>query len=387
MKRTIVSIFAVAAAAVSLCGCSIGAIDNHSEGMKLYSEGKYDQATTKLMAAVAENNSKGIYYVDLGMNYIATGDFELAKESFDHAVSIGDEDELAYRGLGIMTLQQGLYADSVAYFDKAIDAIDMSVGELEYDILKYKAEALTKAGDYEEAISVLDSLILLGVDVNANKLKKGDVYLLMGDGKSALDCFDLALAENGSVENYISIYNSFYNLGLYEQGMSYLNRALVVEGESAEAHLNRGKIYYIMNNYVNAATEFKFAVEGTDQSIAAEAYMYLAFCYEKENKLTEAIDAYYASLRNGEKPEVYNYLAMCLSENGENNLAWNQIHQTIEKFPDAECMQDLIWNEIVLYERMEMFPSAYTRLTEDYMTVYPVDSVVEKEYQFLKLKQ
>ncbi len=379
--------FAAAVVAASLCACSVGADDNHNEGMKLYSEGKYDQATAKLMAAVAENNSKGIYYVDLGMNYIATGEYDLAKDSFDHAIGIGDEDELAYRGLGIMTLNQGLYDDSVAYFNKAIDAIEMNVGELEYDILKYKADALTKAGDYEEAIGVLDSLIELGVDVNANKLKKGDVYLLMGDGNNALKWFDLALAENESVENFISIYNSFYNLGLYEQGMTYLNKALIVEGDTAQAHLNRGKIYYIMNNYVNAATEFTFAVEGTDQAITAEAYMYLAFCYEKENNLTDAIDAYYASLRNNENPVVYNYLSMCISENGEHNLAWSQIHQTIDKFPDAENMQQLIWNEIVLYERMEMYHSAYTRLVEDYMSVYPVDSVVEKEYQFLKLKQ
>ncbi len=372
-------------AAALLSACAGPGEDYHTEGMKLYSEGKYSQAQELLAQAVAADNGKALYYVDLGMNCIQTADYKQAKDNFDRALIIGGEDELAYRGLGIMALDQELWADAVSYFTQAVDAIDMEVGPLEVDILKYKAYAHKKAGEYDEALGAYKALIELGDDRVENTFAQGDVCLLMGKEEEARTYFDEVIKLSNDVSYYIAIYNSYSARKLYAQGAGYLNKALVVEGSSDDAHLNRGMIYYIMGNYENAVTEFSYPYESADADKAAKAAMYTALCREKQKLYSEAISAYVYSLKKKDDPQVNNYYAMCLARTGEYNLAWNVIHTAIETYPDCECMQDMMWNEIVLYEKMEMFPSAYTRLTE-YLKIYPGDAVTEKEMAFLKLK-
>ncbi len=366
-----------------LSACSGDAADNHEQGMSLYEEGKYEQAAQYLLAAVAENNAKGAYYVDLGMNYIMLEEYSSAKDAFEHAVSMEDNLELAYRGLGIMCLEQELYADAIAYFDQAIECVELNVGSLEYDILQYRAEAEELAEEYDDAIDTLDVLIELGVNVDENRLAKGRVYLKMGDENSAGACYDLVLADKGDdVSVYFEIYNAYEENGYSEEGITFLNKALEIEGDTAEDHLNRGKIYYLMENYTAAITELSYAVEAGD----AQAMLYTAFCYEDQGDYETAADYYVQSLNIENSPETANYYAMCLSASGDDNHAWNVVHTTMEDFPDCDCMQDLKWNEIILYERMDMLPSALTRLLE-YEEAYPDDPNIEQEMQYLTLKQ
>ncbi len=366
-----------------LSACSGDAADNHEQGMSLYEEGKYEQAAQYLLAAVAENNAKGAYYVDLGMNYIMLEEYSSAKDAFEHAVSMEDNLELAYRGLGIMCLEQELYTDAIAYFDQAIDQVELNVGSLEYDILQYRAEAEELSGEYEDALETLDVLIELEVNVTQNNLSKGRVYLEMGDENKAGKCFDLVLADGSQeVSIYFEIYNAYEENGYDEEGITFLNKALEIEGDTAEDHLNRGKIYYLMENYTAAITELSYAVEAGD----AQAMLYTAFCYEDQGDYDTAADYYVQSLNIENSPETANYYAMCLSASGDDNHAWNVVHTTMEDFPDCDCMQDLKWNEIILYERMDMLPSALTRLLE-YQEAYPDDPNIEQEMQYLTLKQ
>ncbi len=366
-----------------LSGCSGDAADNHEQGMTLYEEGKYETASQYLLAAVAENNAKGAYYVDLGMDYIMLEEYSSAREAFEHAVSMEDSLELAYRGLGIMCMEQELYTEAIEYFDLAIDQVELNVGSLEYDILQYRAEAEELAEEYDDAIDTLDVLIELEVNVNENRLAKGRVYLKMGDEKSAGVCYDLVLADNSDdVSVYFEIYNAYDENGYSEEGIEFLNKALEIEGDTTEDHLNRGKIYYLMGNYSAAITELSYAVEAGD----AQAMLYTAFCYEDQGDYDTAADYYVQSLNIENSPETANYYAMCLSASGDDNHAWNVVHSTMEDFPDCDCMQDLKWNEIILYERMDMLPSALTRLLE-YEEAYPDDPNIELEMQYLTLKQ
>ncbi len=371
-------------AVLVLGGCGHqDAADNHEQGMLLYNEGKYEQATQYLLAAVAENNARGIYYIDLGMNYLELSDYASAKDAFDHAVSMKDELELAYRGLGMMSMERELYTDAVNYFNLAIEQVELDVGELEYDILQYRAKAEVLAEKYEDAIKTYDALIQLGVNIPQNRLAMGGVYLKLGDEEQATACYNQVLAENGQdVSIYFGIYNAFEENGYGEKGISFLNKALEIAGDSALDHLNRGKIYYLMGNYSAAIMELSYPLAENN----AQAAMYTAFCYEDQGDYETAADYYVQSLNIENSPLTANYYAMCLSAMGDDNHAWNVVHTTMEAFPDTEYMQDLKWNEIILYERMDMLPSALTRLLE-YQEAYPDDPAIQQELQYLTLKQ
>lgn len=369
--------------ALALGGCAGGASDNHEQGLLLYNEGKYEQASQYLLKAVAENNARGIYYIDLGMNYLMLSDYTSAKDAFDHAVSMKDNLELAYRGLGIMCMEQELYADAIAYFNQALEQVELDVGALEYDILQYRAEAEVQAEKYEDALKTYDALIQLGVEVSQNRLAKGGVYLKLGDQEQATACYNQVLGENSqNVSVYFSIYNAFQENGYEETGEAFLNKALEVAGDSSLDHLNRGKIYYLMGNYSAAITELSYPLAENN----AQAALYTAFCYEDQGDYTTASEYYVQSLNIENSPVTANYYAMCLSKNNDDNHAWNVVHTTMESYPDCACIQDLKWNEIILYERMNMLPSALTRLLE-YQEAYPDDPAIETELQYLTLKQ
>ena len=53
---------------------------------------------------------------------------------------------LAWTGLGE-------HEDAVGYFNQAIADADRTIGDLDYDLIGYRAEAETKAGQYEDAIA------------------------------------------------------------------------------------------------------------------------------------------------------------------------------------------------------------------------------------------
>jgi tetratricopeptide (TPR) repeat protein len=381
MKKRLIPVMLVCG--LVLAGCASDAADNHQQGLQLYNEGKYEQANQYLLAAVAENNAKGEYYIDLGMNYLKLSDYSSAKDAFDHAVSMKDHLEEAYRGLGILSMERELYNDAVAYFDQAIDQVGLDVGALEYDILQYKAEAQVKAEKYEDALKTYDALIQLGVNVSENWLAQGAVYLKLGDEEQATACYDQLIKESGqNVSTYFSIYNAYQENGYVEEGEAFLSKALEIAGDSALDHLNRGKIYYLMGNYSAAITELSYPLEENN----AQAALYTAFCYEDQGDYDTAAELYVQSLNIENNPLTANYYAMCLSLNNDDNHAWNVVHTTMENYPDADCMQDLKWNEIVLYERMNMLPSALTRLLE-YQEAYPDDPAIEAELQYLTLKQ
>jgi tetratricopeptide (TPR) repeat protein len=137
-----------------------------------------------------------------------------------------------------------------------------------------------------------------------------------------------------------------------------------------------------MGDYSAAITELSYPLEENN----AQAALYTAFCLEDQGDYESASQMYVRSLNIENNPVTANYYAMCLSANNDDNHAWNVVHTTMEKYPDCDCIQDLKWNEIILYERMNMLPSALTRLLE-YQEAYPDDPNIEAEMQYLTLKQ
>ena len=379
-KAFIIGLSALAAALFAGCGKGD---DDYATARSLMNSGKYSAAEEYFEKAAANNNSDAGFYVDAGLNDIELQKYSAAEENFRHALSLGDRIEDAYRGIGICCYEQGRYAEAIEAFDSAIAQVELSVGPAEYDILKYRGDCEDRLGRYEKALSTYNALIELGIDRTEQYLKEGAVYLALKDSESACKCFDKALEIRGNdVQVYFSIYNSCCDAGLTDTGMKYLSRALEVDGNSNQAHLWRGRIYYLMGNNSAALTELSYPLEDNDH----EAALYAAFCYEAMGDYDSAVQLYYEELSRVNDPVMINYLAICLSAQGDYNKAWNVVHSAISQYPDCECIQQLRWNEIVLYERMGYYPSAYTHLLE-YKELYPNDPAVKQELEFLLMKQ
>lgn len=381
MRRKI-SVGFMLLAALFMSGCS-KSDDSYTTALKLMKEGNYQEAENYYSEAAATHNAEAAFYVAMGKNYIELQKYSTASECFEQAISLGDELEEAYKGLGIAHYEQGQYVEAISDFNKSIEQVDLSVGGLEYDTLEYRGACERKLNKLGDALKTYDALIKLGVNKTRQYMYEGQIYLALNETQKAGECFDAVLdIKDDEVELYFSIYQSYIDANFKDEGMKYLSRALLVEGNSAEAHLWRGKIYYIMGNYSSALTELAFPLEKQNH----EAAQYTAFCYESLGDYAKAEELYVDELSRVDDPQMTNYLAMCLSEQGKYSEAWNRVRTAIEQFPDCDCIQELLWNRIVLYEKMGYYPSAYTYMLE-YQKLYPQDPLITEELSFLLMKQ
>ena len=162
-------------------------------------------------------------------------------------------------------------------------------------------------------------------------------------------------------------------------GTSYLDAALQTEPESMEDYCNRGLVYYYMEDYVSAQTELIEAINKGSK----EAVLLMGSVYQAQGDYDNARTMYnqYIS-ENTDNARGYSGLAACDLSQGDYDGALEKIEQGIQT-ADADELQDLLFNEIVVYEKKLDFATALTK-TREYLDMYPDDTDAQKEEAFLK---
>ncbi len=148
----------------------------------------------------------------------------------------GSEDKYALREQGIELYNSGDYAGAIELFDKAMDASDGQVSELQYDILKYRGECEIRLGDYSAAKTSFDALYELCKD-DTDYAKIEQVY----NELSSLDKLQAAvkLMKSGSYsEAYEALSNYAKADGTFTGATAMYNQAICAEylGNYEEAY-------------------------------------------------------------------------------------------------------------------------------------------------------
>ena len=161
----------------------------------------------------------------------------------------------------------------------------------------------------------------------------------------------------------------------------YLEAALSGTAKNAEDHCDRGRVYYYMDDYENAESELKQAIDGDN----TEALVLLGMVYMDKGDSAYAkamFQQYVSQAENGAKG--FNGLALCDIEDGDYDSALSDIESGIH-VAGAEDMQSLLFNEIVVYEKKLDFQTALQK-AQEYLELYPEDKTVKKELAFLKTR-
>ena len=163
-------------------------------------------------------------------------------------------------------------------------------------------------------------------------------------------------------------------------GTRYLEAALKTEPKNAEDYCNRGKVYYYMEDYDNARTELNAAADKN----STEAVLLLGMVYMAQGDTAGARSFFQQYIEaDGEDPaKGYNGLALCDIADGSYDSALENISKGLG---DAESdeMQDLLFNEIVAYERKMDFATALSK-TQEYVNMFKDDQAAAKELIFLQ---
>ena len=330
-----------------------------------------------VLAGCGSENKKNF---DQASQDLAEGNYDYALNEFTTAVSAGYKLAESYRGAGVAQFQLGNYQEAIDNFNNAYDN-EKAGKSLKKDILSYRATAELKAELYDAAMADCQTLAEdYSMDANIWYLT-GCVALAMDSYEEASNDFTQAYSEEASYEMAIQIYEAYLEHDMEADGTRYLEAALKTEAKTAEDYCDRGKVYYYMDDYDNARKELTEAVsKGSTEGMLLLGRVYLA-----QGDTSNAREMYqqYADAENGDPAEGYNGLALCDIADGSYDSALENIASGLSADTTSEEMQDLLFNEIVAYEKKLDFSTALSK-AQEYVNMFPDDKAAAKELTFLQ---
>jgi tetratricopeptide (TPR) repeat protein len=330
-----------------------------------------------LMAGCSGENRE--IYEQAGKD-LEQGSYEYAISGYEASAANGYKPAESYRGAGLASLRLGNYEAAISAFTNALNC--EKVGKaLRQDILSYRASAELKAGLLDDAMADCQSLAEIG-SMNA------DTYYLTGRVALAMDSYDeaasnfaQAYAEDSVYDRAIQIYEAYLERDMEADGTRYLEAALQTEPKSAEDYCDRGLVYYYMEDYASAQEEL---IEASNKD-STEALLLLGTVYLAQKDVSNARSMYQEYVAREEtSAKGYNGLALCDMEEGNYESALTHIANGLPH-ASTEEMKDLLFNEMVIYERQLDFVTAQQKAGE-YLEMFPEDEEAARELEFLKTR-
>ncbi|MFV0528699.1 MAG: tetratricopeptide repeat protein [Lachnospiraceae bacterium] len=343
MKKIIVLLCVLAACALSVTGCS-------REEQK-----EYEQAESNL--------NKGYY--------------EKAITGFESAVANDLHTAQAYRGIGVAQFELGVYEEAVTAFTQALN-LESKDTAFRKDVLAYMATAQLNNGAYEDALATAEQLVELGTDTQ-HLFLLGKIQLMLDQYDTAQSYFEEYLNNSTTYTDYIRVYEAYNSREMNADGDTYLEAALNITPKTAQDYYDLGCVYYYLENTVDAQKQLELAVDKG----STDVLFFLGKLYLAQGDASKAQDIYQTCVDNGENiAQAYNGLAACaiLEENFDEALAY--IEQGLEE-ADTQETQELLYSEIVVYEKQLDFATAKTKMA-DYIALYPEDETAQRENTFLQ---
>lgn len=305
--------------------------------------------------------------------------YDYALNEYQACISAGYKLAQSYRGSGIVKLRTGDYQGAIDDLTNALN--DEKTGKSDRkDLLEYRAAAELKAELYDQAMADCQTLAE-DYSLNANDYYlTGCVALAMDSYDEASSNFSEAYGSDSTYEMAIQIYEAYLGQDMEADGTRYLEAALKTEAKTADDYCERGKVYYYMDDYENARTELTTAADKG----STEATLILGMVYMAQGDTSNARSFYqqYIDADGDDPAKGYNGLALCDISDGDYDSALQNISQGLGDATSDE-MRDLLFNEIVAYEKKMDFSTALSK-AQEYVQTFKDDDAAAKELTFLQ---
>lgn len=305
--------------------------------------------------------------------------YDYALNEYQACISAGYKLAQSYRGSGIVKLRTGDYQGAIDDLTNALN--DEKTGKSDRkDLLEYRAAAELKAELYDQAMADCQTLAE-NYSLNANDYYlTGCVALAMDSYDEASSNFSEAYGSDSTYEMAIQIYEAYLGQDMEADGTRYLEAALKTEAKTADDYCERGKVYYYMDDYENARTELTTAADKG----STEATLILGMVYMAQGDTSNARSFYqqYIDADGDDPAKGYNGLALCDISDGDYDSALQNISQGLGDATSDE-MRDLLFNEIVVYEKKLDLSTALSK-AQEYVQTFKDDDAAAKELTFLQ---
>lgn len=359
----------------------------YEKGQAAFANEDYENALLYFSQALEENPNKAEYYIEQGHAYTALGKYTEARGALESALVEQDleltrrNNKYAWRAIGITYYEEGKYTEAKTYFEKAL--AETQVSELNADIRMYLADALECEGDYAGAIAVYDILLAEQKDYAAGYRARAYMSYILGNYEASLADYDAAIALlPEEFDLYFGKYNVLEKLGKKAEQAEVLRAITEIENPTPEDSYFIAKAQYFSGDYDAALAGLYVAVENGYE----DAQYYIGEIYKARSNYGEAAYHYqtYIGGAGAKDAAAYNQLAICLMKQEKFTDALEMVLAG-QRLSDPLHTKQLLFNEIVIYEKMGEYTMAYER-TAAYVRQYPEDEKIQKELEFLSTR-
>lgn len=376
-------ILAVFGVVLLFAGCG-KAEEHYKNGLASFQAEDYETALLYFSQALEENPNKAEYYIEQGHAYVALGRYEEAREALQSAVVEQDliltrqNNKRAWRAIGISYYEEGNYAGAKLFFQKALD--ETLLPELNADIRMYLADALECEGDYAAAVAMYDTLLSEQKDYAAGYRARAYMSYVLGDYEKSLADYDTAITLTpDDFDLYFGKYNVLEKLGKTAEQVELLRVITAIENPSAEDAYFIAKAQYFSGEYDPALQSLSAVAENGYE----DAYYYIGEIYHKRSNYGEAVYHYqrYIEGTGAKDAAAYNQMGVCLMKQERYSEALETVRAG-QKLSDPLCGKQLLFNEVVILEKMGDYNTAYEAAVA-YRSHYPEEERIRKEMEFL----
>lgn len=282
------------------------------------------------------------------------------------------------RNDGISYMEQAQYQQAVESFEKAYELCDEKMPETKTDISLYEAACQLKLEEYDSVRETCTRILTLGDSAEAYYMR-GVAFLHSREMDAAKADFDCAAERRPrDYSMFLNIYQQYEQINQSAVGDEYLQKALSIPEEGVEDEYQKGCIYFYLKDYTKAQEMLAAPVEAKNENammLMGQVYLELGDSVHARNVYQQYMDSF------GENAKAYNGMALCDLADGAYDAALENIWAGLA-LEGEENRQELLFNEIVAYERKEDFETAKAKASE-YVELYPGDEAGKKEYDFL----
>ena len=148
------------------------------QAIKLFREGKYQQAAEKFSEGISKGEANTILYYYRGLSYEKSGQIEKALEDYNQSIKLKPYFVLPYSRIGIIYAKRKNYEQAAEYYKKSFE-----LGSKDVTTLYNYGVVLVNIGRSQEAKEVFEKLISLDENYSDAYYHLGIIYV--GQGNSA----------------------------------------------------------------------------------------------------------------------------------------------------------------------------------------------------------
>ena len=383
MRIRFLAALALGITVLSLGGCG-KAEEYYESGLVSAGEADYETALLYFSKALEENPNKAEYYIEQGHTYAALERYDEARTALESAIVERDleltrkNNKRAWRAIGITYYREGKYTEAKTFFEKALE--EELLPGLNADIRMYLADTLECEGDFVAAIAMYDELLKERTDYAAGYRARAYMSYVQGDYERSLSDYDAAIALTPEdFDLYFGKYNVLEKLGREAEQAELLKVITTIQNPTAEDAYFIAKAQYFSGEFDTALTGLAAAAENGYE----DAHYYIGEIYHARSDYGEAVFHYKQYMDGSGRTDAaaYNQAGICLLKQEKYAEALETVRKG-QTLSDALHGKQLLFNEVVILEKMGDYNTAYEKAVE-YRNQYPEDVKIRKELEFL----